>query len=50
MKMFTRDQAIGQISKHTRLAERAERGGREEIARRHRRWVEAWRDALALLA
>ena len=50
MKMFTRDQAISQISKHTRLAEAAEREGQADVARRHRRWIECWRDALALLA
>ena len=50
MRTITRDMAARQIDRHARLAERADTAGRADIARRHRRWIECWRDALALLA
>lgn len=50
MHAITRALAVRQIEKHTSLADAAEREGRADIARRHRRWVESWRDALAFVA
>ena len=50
MHTIKRNLAVRQIDKHARLAREAEAAGRDDQARRHRRWLAQWHDALALLA